>query len=249
MKLKEINFPEYIGIEEQNLLTSLNNFRPEFDLFYNVDRIYQEPLKRLVVSEDKATVPQLYLFVHFHLYFSISCLLRSHLSECLASIRKAIDASLSAYKIILEPDFSEKYENRDKYFQFIKRNFQHEIKKDSSKYPLSHSLINIHDACSEFGSHADISSFFHRLERKEIPNTNQDHVVVHYFQFPRNPEEYRFYYIVVLQAFYNMFMIFRLFLDKSLRIVDPEWEKVISFIGPELEKLRKLYYSRFTNDP
>lgn len=114
---------------------------------------------------------------------------------------------------------------------------------------LSHSLINIHDACSEFGSHADISSFFHRLERKEIPNTNQDKVLVHYFQFPRNPEEYRFYYIVTLQAFYNMFMIFKLFLDKSLRIVDPEWEKVISVIGPELEKLRKFYYSRFANDP
>ena len=45
MKAEEINFLEYIGTEEQNLLTSLNNFRREFDLFYNIDRIYQEPLK------------------------------------------------------------------------------------------------------------------------------------------------------------------------------------------------------------
>ena len=50
------------------------------------------------------------------------------------------------------------------------------LKNDPSKYPLSHTLINIHDACSEFGSHADISSFFYRLERKKIPDTKQDKV-------------------------------------------------------------------------
>ena len=121
----------------------LNNFRKEFDLFYNVDRIYQEPLRRLIISEDDVLVPQLYLFVHFHLYFSISTLLRSHLSECLASMRKAIDATLSAYKTIFEPKYSEKYINRDKYFQFIKSNMQKEIKKNSSKYPLAHELIKI----------------------------------------------------------------------------------------------------------
>ena len=249
MKISVSNFLEYIGLEEQNFLASLNNFRKEFDLFYNIDRIYQEPLKRLLISEEKFLIPQLYLFVHFHLYFSVSCLMRSHLSECLASIRKAIDASLSAYKIVLEPDFSKKYINRDKYFQFIKGNFEREIKKGPSKYPLAHNLIKIHDACSQFGSHADIDSFFHRLETKEVPGTNQQEIFVHYFQFPRDPEEYRFYYIVTLEAFYQMFLIFKLFLDQSLRIVDPKWEKTINVLGPELDRLRKLSYSKFANDP
>lgn len=45
MKIDEINFLEYLSKEEQNLLTSFNNFRNEFDLFYNIDRIYQEPLR------------------------------------------------------------------------------------------------------------------------------------------------------------------------------------------------------------
>ena len=58
-------------------------------------------------------------------------------------MRKAIDATLSAYKTILEPKYSEKYINRDKYFQFIKSNMQKEIKKNSSKYPLAHELIKI----------------------------------------------------------------------------------------------------------
>ena len=74
MKLGENNFLEYLGSEEQNLLTSITNFKNEFDIFYDLDRIYQEPLKRLVVTAEKTVVPQLYLFVHFHLYFSFSCL-------------------------------------------------------------------------------------------------------------------------------------------------------------------------------
>lgn len=249
MKIDEINFLEYLSKEEQNLLTSFNNFRNEFDLFYNIDRIYQEPLRTLVVSEDEAIIPQLYLYVHFHLYFSISTLLRSHLSECLASMRKAIDAALSAYKITLEPDYYEKYINRDKYFLFIKRNIQNEIRKDSSKYPLAHDLLKLHDANSEYGSHADISSFFHRFEIRKLQETNQDQFLLHYFQFPRNQEEYRFYYIVTLQAFYLMFLIFKFFLDKKLKIIDQRWESTIASLGPTLDKLRKETYSKFGENP
>ena len=193
MKLGELNFLEYLGNEEQNLLTSIVNFRSEFDLFYNIDRIYQEPIKRLIVSSENVIVPQLYLFVHFHLYHSISCLLRSHLSENLSSLRKAIDASLCAYKVILEPDSATAYLDRDKYFQFIKSNIQREIEKDSSLYPLAHNLIKMHNACSEYGSHSDISSFFHRLETRATEDEKREILLVHYFQFPRNQEEYRFY--------------------------------------------------------
>lgn len=244
MKLGEANFLEYLGTEEQNLLTSFTNFRSEFDLFYDLDRIYQEPLKRLVVTEKNSLIPQLYLFVHFHLYFSISCILRSHLSECLSSTRKAIDATLSAYKIILDPEIATKYENRDKYFQYIKSNIQRENAEDSNKYPLAKNLVKIHDACSEFGSHADISSFFHRLERREVPGTNNDLQLVHYFQFPKNSEEYRFYYISILQAFYDMFLIFKLFLDENLKIIDPNWELTIKTLGPKLDNLRKESHSK-----
>lgn len=249
MKIGEINFLEYLGHEEQNLLTSIINWKDEFDLFYNLDRIYQEPLKRLVVSSGSVVVPQLYLFVHFHLYFSMSCLLRSHLSETLSSMRKAIDASLCAYKIILEPDSAVYYLNRDKYFQFIKSNIQRETKKDSSLYPLAHDLIKIHDMCSEYGSHSDISSFFHRLERKETDDEKQDMLFLHYFQFPKNPEEYRFYYFSTLQGFYFIFLIFKTFLDQSLKILDPKWESTINHLGPLLNKMRKESYAKFDDGP
>lgn len=241
MKIGELNFLEYLGAEEQNLLASIVNFRADFDLFYNLDQIYREPLIRLEVPPSKAIVPQLYLFVHFHLYFSVSCILRSHLSECLGSVRKAIDASLSAYKIILEPSSAEAYANRDPYFQFIKSNMQQEIKKDSSKYPLAQRLLNIHDLCSEVGSHADVSSFIHRLEIKKDPTASGRQLLVHYFQFPRKKAEYQFYFISTLQAFLMMFRIFKAFFDQTLKIIDPQWEHAIETLGIKLEELLKKY--------
>ena len=244
MIVNKANFLDYLGHEEQNLLTSLLKYRSEFDLFYDLDQIYQNPLQRLEVSNNKKIVPQLYLFVHFHLYFSISCFLRTHLSECLSSIRKAIDATLSAYKIILEPETAGKYRARDKTFQFIKTHVKSKIKEDSSKYPLAHQLIEIHDACSQFGSHADISSFFHRLEDKKISGTKKGHIIIRYFQFAKQDEECHFYFISTLQAFYLMFKIFKLFFDVNLKIIDPKWELVIETLGPELERLRKKYFSQ-----
>ena len=249
MKLKEINFIEYIGTEEQNLLASMTNFRKEFDLFFNIDKIYQEPLKRLDTPAKEAVIPQLYLFVHYHLYFSVSCLLRAHLSECLNSMRKAIDASLTAYKLIIEPELTENYINRDKYFQFIKARVQRELDKGDTKYPLAKTLINLHDTCSEFGSHADISSFFHRLEFKDLPNSNKQNILLHYFQFPCDPEEYRFYYLVTLRAFFQMFLVFKIYLDKKLIINDQKWEEIIKVIGPELERLLMESQAKFNENP
>src|SRR6266705_5676497 len=203
-----LRFHDYLGAEEQNLLASILNFRTEFDLFGQLDDILQSPIPRLRIPDEDEVgllVGQLYLFVHFHLYFSVGCLLRSHLSESFSSTRKAIDASLTAYKVILVPETARRYIERDRYFQFIKASLQNEIKKNSSKYPLAHVLIKLHDSCSEYGSHADISSFVHRIEMKELPGANADLLQVHYFQFPRDSAEYKFYFVLSLQAFLQAF--------------------------------------------
>lgn len=249
IKLGELNFLEYLGYEQQHLLAGIVNYRNEFDLFYNLDRIYQEPLKRLSVSEGEKVVSQLYLFVHFHLYFSMACLLRSHLSDALSSVRKAIDATLCAYKIILDPQTAKGYKNREKYFQFIKSNIHKEIKNVPTSYPLAHDLIKIHDSCSEYGSHADESSFFYRLDEKEAAGESERLLLLHYFQFPRDEEEYRFYYVTILHAFHSMFMIFKLFLDQKLKVIDPKWELTIHDLGLKLNKINKTCYEKVMNKP
>lgn len=217
-------------------------------MFYNIDAVYQTPLARLTVGEEEALVPQLFLFVHFHLYFAVSCILRSHLSDALSSVRKAIDGGLTAYELILEPSKAEAYVNRDKFFQFIKANVQNAVTRDHTAYHLAHELLKIHDACSEFGSHADISSFFHRLETREEEDGRTGEVLMHYFQFPRKKEEYRFYFLVVLQAFFLIFRIFKVFFDDKLKIVDPTWESKIAGFGPELDRRRRAAYESFSSD-
>jgi hypothetical protein len=150
--------------------------------------------------------------------------------------------------LILQPDQAEKYVNRDKYFRSVKANIQKEIQKDRSAYPLALGLLKIHELCSQFGSHADISSFFHRLDTKHQAD-NESEVLVRYFQYPNNIEEYRFYYLSVLQAFFLIFKIFKTFFDKQLRIIDPKWERAIEELDPELDRLRQAAYSRFAPKP
>ncbi len=241
-----LRFHEYLGAEEQNLLASILNFRAEFDLFEQLDNIFQSPISRIRMPKDDQPgllVSQLYLFTHFHLYFSVSCILRSHLSESLSSTRRAIDASLTAYKIILDPGTAKGYVEQNSYFKYIKSNLQKEIQKDSSKYPLARILLSLHDSCSEYGSHADISSFFHRMEVKELSEANADLLQINYFQFPRQTSEYRFYFVLTLQAFLKMFEIFKVFLNSRLKIIDQSWEASIAHLNPCLEELRKRYFS------
>ncbi len=249
MKIQDSNFLEYIGVEEQNFLTSMANFREEFDIFAALDEIYRSPLKRLEVKPSESVVCQLYLFVHFHLYFSVSCIMRAHLSEALSSLRKAIDAAFTAYEIILNPGSAESYIDKtrpeNKKFQYIKSTIKEAIEKDVSVYPLAHELVKLHEACSEFGSHADINSFVHRLEIKDIPGVSKDQLLVHYFQFPKNKYEYRFYFIVVLLSFWYIFKIFKLFFDKTLKVIDSQWEASFKLLGPKLNKLREICRKQF----
>lgn len=242
MKVGELNFLEYLAGEEQNLLASIINFRPDFDAFYNLDNIFQEPFRYLEVTKEEDIVPSLFLFVHFHLYFSVSCLLRSHFSECLASARKAIDASLSAYRIILDPQTAELYKKRNKTFLYIKSYIQGERSKDKNRYPLAEGLLELHDMCSEYGSHADVSSFVHRVEVRNLPALNKQHLMFHYFQFPKDTNEYAVYFVDTLWAYYGMLLIFRDFLEPKVKAANPDWGKKIDMLGVLLNKRRNALY-------
>lgn len=166
------------------------------------------------------------------------------------SLRKAIDGALAAYKIILEPNSATAYiddtdpHHRD--FEYIKSHIKEERQKNSAKYPLAGPLLEAHEAFSAFGSHADIDSFFHRLEVRRESEGAQDEVFVHYFQFPKKKEEYQFYFVVTLLDFWHIFRIFKVFFDAKLKIVDPDWERAIEALGPRLVQLKDKYYRAFT---
>ena len=81
------------------------------------------------------------------------------------------------------------------------------------------------------------------MEVKELSEANADLLQIHYFQFPRETSEYKFYFVLTLQAFLKMFEIFRVFLNSRLKIIDPNWQASIAHLNPHLEELRKRYFS------
>jgi hypothetical protein len=240
-----MHFLEYLAGEEQNVLTTLVNLRADFDVFNHLDVLYRAPLDHLDVPHGEETLPSLYLFVHFHLFHSVACLARAHLSECLASNRKAIDAALSAYEIFLDPATVAQYKAREGRFRFIKRHIAKARKADPSSYPLAAELVTLHEICSEYGSHADISSFIHRVERQELGKPGKSKLLFHYFQFPRDKTEYHAYFVETLLAFYQMLLIFRPFISAKAVGLPTDWEKEIAAIGKAIEGERNAVYEFF----
>src|SRR5205814_6458438 len=116
--------------------------------FRTLDGAYQAPIEFTDIAaadKHKEAVLTLYLFVHYHLYFSTACLLRCHLSESLASTRKAIDATLTAYRLIEFPDTLAQYKERHRHYQNIKGHIDRVRRGDASKYPLAEQLIRLHE--------------------------------------------------------------------------------------------------------
>ncbi len=238
-----IEFPEYLGTEHQNLIGSFIKFKNEYDLFYNLDLLYKEPIRRLIADGDDSLTIQLYFFIHYHLYFSISLYFRTHLSDSLNSTRKAIDASLIVYKVLLNPSLKEDYLNRKGDFIYLKKEMQKEIKSDSKKYTLAHELLRMHEACSEYGSHADISSFAYRIK------LNKKELSMNYFQYPEVKAEQIYYFILTLHIYYLIFKIYKIeYFDKTLKIIDQQWENKFIFLGEELNKKIKYLYSQIEKE-
>ncbi len=233
----KIDFLQFLAGEERNMLTSLVNFRSEFDVFSHLDGLWRGAIERIDVPEKEQTIPALFLFVHFQLYISVAALIRAHLSESFASTRKAIDAALSAYEMILEPNQIPQYEARDKHFQFIKSHIAKIRKDDPARYPLAEQLLQQHEMCSEFGSHADISSFVYRTEMKGTDKPNKSILLFHYFQFPRDPEEFHWHFIELLLAYYQMLEVFKpMVLKVAVGLDAKSWDRELEVLRDALMK-------------
>lgn len=238
-----IRFPGFLAVQEENLLASIMNFRDGLDLFARLDGLYRG-LPKIDSGDVKGdfALGLLYYRTHFHYYFGASCFLRCHLSEALATTRIAIDAALSAYRIALEPARGGAFLERSDYFQHIKRNIKKEIRDDGSMYPLAHGLIKLHETCSEFGSHADASSFAHRVDFAEEEGGWQA-VRFQYFQFPSDPIRHGRDLTVFLEAFFQMYLIFRRAQEGTQPIIAPRQLQDIEEVKKGLHALKARYAS------
>lgn len=229
------DFLEYLGKEEANLLVTLNNLRPEFDLFSKLDSLYRTAINSgRVENADDLVVMQLLLLVHYQYYHSTSTLLRCHLSDAFASMRIAIEAGLTAYRIIEDRPSQLLYVERDKSFRFPKSFFKKAWKKDSNAFPLARPLLDRWNACSEYGAHADINTF---IERLELPSPSKPELKLQYFQHPKNRWEFGWYYLVLVHTFVIILQAFEKYLVVEKAFLPKEWAKAIPHIGKNVENL------------
>jgi hypothetical protein len=225
------DFPHFLAAEEQNLIVSCLRLNGEFGLLSHLDAEFSKAISPIDVPEREQLAPALLLFVHFHLYISVASIARGHLSECFASTRKAIDATLSAYELIIDPSSVELYEKRDRRFLFIKNYIGKAREKDSTRYPLAADLLRLHEVYSEYGSHADLSSFVHRIEVRDAGEPGKGRFLFQYFQLPAELAECQLHFLGVLHAYYQMLVIFEPLLKRSSVGLPPDWLTELHRLG------------------
>jgi hypothetical protein len=230
-----VNFLEFVGFEETNFLVSLQNMRQEFDAFSHLDGLFQAAIQHAKVPPNRAIVMQLLLFVHYHLFFSTATLLRCHLSEAFASARSAVDAALTAYRIIEGHGTQEEYVEGAKTFRHTPNYIREARKKDPSLFPLAGHLLKVHGEFSRSASHADFAVFMHRLE---IKSSEREMIQLGYFQFPKTSPEAKFYFLALLHTFTVMASVFEEFLVHEVKAVPQEWAQELRRFGISIENWR-----------
>lgn len=232
--MNEINFEEFLLVEDQNLKSSLTNLGEDKNLFAKIDSIYQRAFWRTIGNNnDEKIINLLYRMIHFELYFCMSCLLRNHISETFASIRKAIDAAFTAYYIILNPNSSINYLKKNGIHKKIFTNIKKHIKQNKNRYPLASDLIKEYEFCSQYGVHSDFCIFFNRVEN------SKSEILFYYFQNPNDLNEFKKMYLGLISIFWKIFNIFYLeYFSKKFKIIDEQWEKDIINFKEEYEMLK-----------
>ena len=241
LKIESSGFSEFISSEEYNFSISNLRLKKEFLFFSEIDFIYKEYFKIIqslkIKPNHESVIWSLMYFVHFNFYFSISTFMRGHCTEAFNPIRRAIDAGLTAYLIIEDNDSAKDYLNGGRRFINVKQTIRNERTSNPSKYPLAKGLIELHETCSAYASHADIRSFIHSLEIKK------NKMDFKYFSIPENNNEFKLYFIVSIMSFYYLFKIFKIFIDQKLaKFVIPHLEERCLDLENQLPELQKKFY-------
>jgi hypothetical protein len=231
-----IDLVKVLGIENEQVLISFANNSEELKAINHIQGLYLAAMSNVTVDENDYVIFQLLTFTHYHFLYSIACHMRCHLSEAFASARVAIDAALIAAQIIHDRASQVAYAKREKPFDKLNRHFKNLIRDGK---PLPHllipELIKLHENFSTFASHADISSFVHRVKRVggETPM-----MAVQYFQFATNKVERQVHGLSLLHNFVMVLDVFSGFLIEEAKIVPQEWRQELHGLGDKIERQR-----------
>jgi hypothetical protein len=233
----EISFDlfRFVTIEHEQLLVRLADNREEFAILNDLQSLYLSVTSNVVVGDDDTVIWHLLSFAHYHLLFSSACLMRCHLSEAFASARAAIDGAFVAAQIIHDRASQVAYAKRTKPFDKLARHLKNLVRDQKQlPHPLVPELLKLFDEFSTFASHADASSFVHRVKATE-DGTGKTRFSVEYFQFARSDAERRIHAITLFHTFVMILDIFSDFLVTEKRAVPEPWRSTLHALGARIE--------------
>jgi hypothetical protein len=232
----------FVSDEHHQFLIALANERDELKAVNNLQGLYQAALSHVKLT-DKADliVYQLLGFTHYHFLFATACQLRCHLSEAFGSLRSAIDGALVAAYIISDRSSQEAFLRRQKPFDKLMRHARNFIKQNrlgELPHPLIPVLIEMHDTCSRFASHADVDTFVHRA-REFCDEHGTDWATTEYFQFSRDPRTQRYYFFSLMHGFACILEVFSNFLVEEQKKVNEQWRTELHGAIAATERVRE----------
>jgi hypothetical protein len=228
---------QFVSTEHQKFLTSLVNCHEEINILAHVHGLYVAGMTNQSVDESKIVILQLLTFVHYHFLFATSSYLRCHMAEGFSSARAAIDGALIAAQIIHDRASQLAYVKRTKPFDKLIRHFKNLIRDQKPlPHPLVEYLIQQHDSCSQFASHADVQTFAHRLEFHGEP---RDLMSFGYFQIPRDPAKMKHHFLGLLRVFVVALDIFSDFLVDEQKCLPEAWREELRHVGRQIENRQK----------
>jgi hypothetical protein len=162
--------------------------------------------------------------------------MRCHLSEAFSSARAAIDGAFVAAQIIYDRSSQVAYAKRTKPFDKLVRHLKNLMRNQKQlPHSLVPELLKLYDVCSTFSSHADASSFVHRVKATE-DEAGKTRLSVEYFQFARNETERRIHAITLFHTFVMILDTFSEFLVTEQRIVSAQWRDALHALGGRIER-------------
>jgi len=227
------NLLEFVEIGQHNLMATIINCREEFDLFTNIDRLFQDAIAEKSIDPERVMIFQLFVFCHYHLLFSFSSITRTHLAEAFSSARVAIDAALVAHTLIKQPELQPNYIKREKPFDKLLRLYKNKIKDHVEVDPRAKRLVSRHDHCSQYASHADFDAVATKLRIQKTPE--ETIVQLHYF-LKTQPALFKQQLLILLHDFVVILDVFSDMLVDDLHMLPENWRTKLRAIGMAIEK-------------
>jgi hypothetical protein len=92
------DFSHFVGIEEENVITSMAILGEDYFFIKNLDVLYKSCLD-IKLDNEKEKIPAfLYLITQSEFYFGMISFLRLHMSKSFCSLRTNLDCAFTAYK-------------------------------------------------------------------------------------------------------------------------------------------------------